>query len=415
MKTSDIINKILVVTVLASMLIGCQDGVCSKKIRTIVELTPKLMKESNDSIDVIPETIDSTVQNILKLPKYNITKSQIITPPTYSADILYCADNQGKVYAFSVNDRRLVWVKDISTIGQKDYIGGGVNFYNNKLYVTNGSRSVVVLNAHTGNELFRKQFPDIVRVKPILLNENVILVQTISNNLIAYDMLNAKIVWQHEVAFEPISSSTYVSPVIYKDYVIACYNSGQLVALDLKTGQEKWDVSLLDGNGMNLVSFEPTTLLSNLMVEDNYIYVVSSIGKIMKIDMLSGSVIWSRSAKDVQAISLNGNSLFIVNNAKQVAVASKMNGSITSVADIEVEDKKKKAVKFISPIISQTDNKVLLNIIGNNGKMYNFEIVNKEIIKHDSTINVPVNVEYGGVTPSGQLYLVTDNKVILGQ
>lgn len=400
------------IAILPFLLIACKDGFSRKKAKDIIELTPKLTKESDDIISINPKLKGIANQNFTKLPTYKITQNTITSAPDIGNGKIYFMDNNGKVYAFSKEQKKVIWSESIATKEQNDYIGGGITFYNDKLYITNGSRCLIILDANTGHELSRKQFADIIRVKPIILYKNIILIQTISNNLIAYSTLNSDIIWQHEGITETISSSTYVTPIIYNNKVITCYNSGQLFALNSETGQEEWVVNLFNELDVSLTNFEPTTLTSDIIIEDHYIYITGSTGKLMKVDATSGNIMWSMIANDIQSMTLNGNSLFIINNAKQIAVINKMNGKVIAVAEI-FDPKDKEATKFMSPIISKSNNDIMVNIISNKGKMYNFKIVNNTILEATNTTDIPKTVEYSSITPCGCLYLVTDKKLIL--
>lgn len=393
------------------MLVGC-DSFGSKKVKNIIELTPKLSEQSKEAIITTATMKDLGDYNISKSAAYNITRNKIIAEPAFAKGVAYFIDNKAGVYAFSKKTKKMLWSHNISTKDQSNYIGGGITFNEGKLYITNGSRFLVILDAESGHELFRKEFPDIIRTKPAILSKDVVIVQTVSNQIIAYDMVKSSTLWQHDGLFETIASSTYINPIIYNGHLIACYSSGQLVVLEVKTGQEKWTMNLSEGQDVALASFETTTLSWRPIIDGDNIYIFSSLGKIMKIEIASGHIKWGAEAKDIQSATLNGNSLFITNNAKQVAAISTENGKVKWVADLEIADKKKRAVTFLAPIISKKGNNWVLHILGNNDQMYSFESKD-DVLSPSSFITKTIpNIEYSGNTCCGDVYLVTDKKII---
>jgi len=103
-------------------------------------------------------------------------------------------DSQGHVSAFSLKDNKITWTTDIAKGSlDRNFNAGGILYSDEKLFVTNGSRNLVILDAQTGDEIIRKEFPDILRTKPVMADDRILLVQTISNQLIAYDIKSSNL------------------------------------------------------------------------------------------------------------------------------------------------------------------------------------------------------------------------------
>lgn len=408
----------LVFLLLPFIIISC-NGIGPKKVKNIVELTPKLSVETKEIIQ-----LNSTIKNhvfspdIFKNKKYSVTKYPMIAQPICAKGIFYTLDNRGVVTAFSIKDKVVRWTYNVNTNKSDSFNGGGILHHQGNLYITNGSRFLVILNAETGYETIRKELPDIIRIKPVILNDNIILVQTISNQTFALDSSHLNLVWQHEGMLGTLTSSYHVSPIVHGDKVIVNYSSGQIFGLNAITGAPLWTIDLSNNQEIGLPNFESTTVLCTPVIDNNSVYIANGAGKLMKIDINSGHIIWQAKANDVQSMSLAGNSLFIINNAQQVAAFNTISGKVNFAKDLkDIELKKVKATSFLPPIVSKTINGWELSIITNSGELYNINFDTVNIVTETTVIKSKIikNIQYYGLTCCGLLYFVTDKEVIFAQ
>lgn len=403
-------KKILLL--LSLTLIGCS-GTGFKKSRTIVELTPKLVLQNNDPIIIDSSSLYSLESGSKEV---SLTKSNIIARPILVGDFVYFIDARGNVSCFSISSRKIIWSQDVSDKPENNHLGGGIEYYQNKLYVTNGSRFLVILNSENGVEIIRKQFPDIIRIKPTILKNNIVLVQTVSNQVFGYDIGRASIVWQHETLSESISSNHHVSPIEYDNHLIVNYTSGQIFSINLANGTEEWLFNLSDsGNNIDLPSFNPIAIACDPIFDNGYLYVAGTIGKLTKLNLKNGNIVWQIDAQDVQSMSKIGNSLFITNNAKQAAAIDMNNGQVKWLADLYSTDKTKyQPASFLPPFATKDNDKVILNIVNNHGEMFTFALDNDGALPNLPIIQKIVkNVKYlinnGDVN---SIYLLTDKHIV---
>ncbi|WP_341762180.1 PQQ-binding-like beta-propeller repeat protein [Candidatus Tisiphia endosymbiont of Thecophora atra] len=405
----------LIIFLLPFILTSC--GLGAKKIKNIVELTPRLSVESNETIQ-----IDSVKTNIfspeqLQNKEYTVAKYKIISEPVFNKAVAYTIDTKGNISAFSMKDKSIMWSYNISTNKSDYYVGGGILCHNDKLYVTYGSRFLVVLDSRSGHEIIRKELPDITRVKPVLINNHTIVVQTVTNQILAINIDNLNFVWQHEGVVETLSSSYHVSPIVQNNHVIVNYNSGQILALEAGSGQVLWTNDLSSHQEIGLPNFEAASILCKPIVNNSHIYIANSAGKIVKLDIMTGNILWQTKAYDVQSMLLAGNSLFITNNAGQVAAVSTDFGKVKFVADLNdgKDIKKVKASSFLAPIIGKVAEaeEWNLNIISTKGELYSFQSdVNGNLSTTPQITKITKNIEYHGKTCCGSMYFATDKKIM---
>ncbi|AFB20829.1 outer membrane protein assembly factor BamB family protein [Rickettsia canadensis] len=411
-------TKKIALLLLPWILISC-NGLGPQRVKNIVELTPKLSIQTNE-----PIYLDSNANiyafnvNMLKNKQYSVTRSKTITEPVFIGNIIYALDVRSNISAFSIEKNKIIWSYNLSRHKKDNYIGGGILHYNGKLYVTYGSRLLVVLDAKSGYEIIRKELPDIIRMKPVMLNDNTVLVQTISNQTIALNAETLKTVWEHESLAEVLSASYFMRPIVQHDNVIVTYNSGQVLALNIKNGEVRWNFDFANlSDHIAIPNFDESSILCAPVHDNMNLYIATGLGKLIKLSTATGSVIWHVNAEGIQSMSLIGNSLFVTNNARQIAAFNPETGKVKFVADLSdrKDPKKLKSATFLAPFIGvDNNNKRSLNVISINGVLYSFDLDNNELNIMPHIGKIIKNIRYYGLSTNNHLYFSTERNIIFG-
>lgn len=412
-------TKKIAILLLPFILISC--GLGTKKVKNIVELTPKLSLQTNEPIYLEPsENLDSGIYSfnseMLKGKAYSFTKSKMATEPVFVDDIIYALDIRSNLSAFSRTQNKIIWSYNISRNKKDNYIGGGIVHHDGKLYVTYGSRLLVVLDAKSGHEIIRKELADIIRIKPVMLNNDIVLVQTISNQVFALNTRTLNPVWGHEGIAEMLSASYSVAPIVHHDNVVITYNSGQVFAVNILSGEVKWSFELPENDRVAIPNFEEASILCAPISDNSNLYVASGLGKLIKLNASSGEVIWQVNANDIQSMSLIGNSLFITNNARQIAAFNPDSGQVKFIAELSdgSDPKKLKAVAFLAPFSSQEGSKKNLNIISTSGVLYSFRYDGDGHLNTvPNIIKIIKNIKFYGLASGNDLYFSTDKNIVV--
>ena len=410
--------KKIVSLLLPLIILSACNALGPKRVKNIVELTPKLSLQSNEPIYLgNSANIYAFNPNMLKNKRYDFVKNKTITEPVFVGDMIYALDIRSNVSAFSIEKNKVIWSYNLSRNKKDNYIGGGILHFNDKLYVTYGSRLLVVLDAKTGYEIIRKQLPDIIRTKPVMLNDSTVLVQTISNQTTALNAETLKNIWEHESLAEVLSASYFMTPIVHKDSVIITYNSGQILALNTKNGEVKWNFEFTSFDHVAIPNFEEASILCTPIYDNNNLYIATGLGKLIKLNLDTGAAIWQVNAEDIQSASLIGNSLFVTNNARQIAAFNPETGLVKFVADLNdgKDSKKLKASTFLAPFIAENNGSRSLDIISMSGVLYSFDLDNNGYLSAVPNITKIVNnIYYYGLTANKNLYFSIGRKIIFG-
>jgi outer membrane protein assembly factor BamB len=395
-------------------LVSC-DNIGSSKVKNLIDLTPKL--EVEDPKQPLFSTGKSDPFKEKTSHFYTISNKAIIAEPAIAKGVMYNVDKQGFVNAFSLKEKKILWSKNISGSEVDKYFhSGGILFSDDKLYITYGSRNLVIMDASTGNELIRKEFPDILRSNPVMVDDKLLLVQTTSNQLVAYNIKNSKLVWMHEGGIEIISSKNQIHPIINNGKVLVSYSSGEVVYIDATNGSELWRYNLSNSE-LGLPNFEPYVIITKPIINGDFTYFATSNGKIIKLNLNNGQEVWTKIAEDIQSMILHDNNLIITNNARQIALLSITNGTVQWVGDLispkERMSKKPKTVSFLNPFIVKNGTIYTINVIASNGELYQFTTNDSGELPKEAHISlIDKNIKYYWISCcNGTIHMILDKKV----
>jgi|GEM_PF-858266 len=188
-------------------------------------------------------------------------------------------DVSGNVYALDLEQGELLWQQNLNPTETDFWLYATPLIVNDRLYAGNAN-ILAVLNAENGTILWKKKLgsPWISSyASPSQFFDNL-FIGSIWNqqNLFALDAVSGKRLW--EFAF----SGTHGAIMIYEQTGYIGTISGELLALDLVNGFEKWRTPI----GQGWMSATPTPC-------DSLIIVGSGDGKMVAVHQANGEKIWN--------------------------------------------------------------------------------------------------------------------------
>lgn len=417
------IKKILLLSLTASFIVSCSG---KGKILSITEFTEKLSPNSNHKVLIndyapVPDFYNQlsflnnnksgAAINLDEISKYKFSKlgfrENLASMPSVIDGNIYLLSKNGKVSSYNIETKKLNWSLNIPIQNSK-LATGTLSFHDNKLIVA-ADLQIFVLDAVSGKELNRKSLDDISRNYPAI-NGNAFVTRTVNNNLFAYNTENWKLVWMYDTWPEYISSSTITSPLIYQGMVITGFSTGQLVANRISDGAELWQMNLARESD-NLIGYNPVDLSCQPIIRDQYIYIASNNGFILKIDLTNASIIWKSKVQDVTSMNIFGNSIFLTNNARQIASLSILDGSViwtNNLTDAK-NQKSKNLVKpslFTSPLATNHG----VYVFSSDGHGFLFSSSTGELIKD---FIAPAKIQYFAIHKGKLVVFNEDSGYIL--
>ena len=151
-----------------------------------------------------------------------------------------------------------------------------------------------------------------------------------------FDKNNGNLIWEHQ----GIQSSTSLlgQPKVAVDgnLVLLPYSNGDIFALNLTNGAEIWRQS-----AVNIEQSETTNSFTDIdanpVMLKNLIVIASTSGKVLAFNKKNGNQVWQQYLNTTQTPLINGNSIYVIHNNKEVVNLDTKNGKVRWIYEIEKE------------------------------------------------------------------------------
>ena len=192
-----------------------------------------------------------------------------------------------------------------------------------------GTERILCFDARTGVELWKHEYevtyavsyPGGPRVTPTV-QDGLLYFQGTMGHLCCLDARSGKLLWEHDIckkySCEPPRWGYASHPLVHGNlvYVAAGGEGSVLLALDRKTGKEKWKALSADEAG-----YCPPLVIEHAGVEQLLFWYPEGVASL---NPVSGSVYWSEELKPIYGISRmaprkDGNKIFVCGPGKNVA------------------------------------------------------------------------------------------------
>ena len=268
--------------------------------------------------------------------------------------------------------------------------GGGVAFDQGRVFVTSGFGFVAALDAVTGEELWRTETGAPVRTPPTAYRGMVFLTSNI-NEFFALDQATGEKNWSFQSFEERARILSSSSPAAAGDLVVAPFSSGELVAFLAESGRAVWTETLSRNTQLNALS-SLNDIAGSPVIDRGLVYVVSHAGKLAAIDIRSGQTVWEVSIASLQMPWVAGNYIFVVSTEAELVCISRADGAIVWVSQLtryENEKKRKGRITWAGPVLAGDH----LVLVSSDGEVVKVSPQNGEVIATadvDSSVVSPI-------------------------
>ena len=256
----------------------------------------------------------------------------ILPQPIVASGKVFTMDTDAEVRAFSVEDGRRIWAKDI--LEDDDdvdaAIGGGLAYKDGVLFVATGIAEVYALNAETGEMVWRVTVSGPIRAAPTVAGDRLYVV-TIDNELYALDVKDGKTLWKHTGISEIAGLLGGSAPAVQGNTVVVPYSSGEIYALQAANGRVLWADNLGPVRRGDIAS-QITDIRGLPVVDNDYVYAISHGGRMVAIDFKTGRRVWDKLFGGVQTPWVAGDYLYVITIDEQLICLNRKTGQVRWVA-----------------------------------------------------------------------------------
>jgi len=266
----------------------------------------------------------------------------VTAPPVVADGRVYVMDGGADVSAHDARDGHDLWRVNLAVLTKRDRegFGGGLAYDQGKLFVSSGFRFVAALDASTGKVLWRTPTDAPVHAAPTVANGRVI-VEATDDELLTFDENTGAAGWNYQALAEPARILEATSPAVSGDAVIASFASGELVTLQADNGNSLWTAVLSKSNRNSALS-EIRDIPGRPVVYKGTVYAVSHSGVFSAIEVRTGNERWNLPITSVSSPWAAGDVVYVADTSGEIICISRDNGQIYWVTDMNKGVKKRK-------------------------------------------------------------------------
>lgn len=307
-------------------------------------------------------------------------KGRVLAPPVIKDGRIYVMDGSNRISAFDASTGDRIWENKITvklkgktregrtgiieritnpssitdTGGKdKESVGGGVAVADGKVIATSGLGVVEAYDMNSGAVLWRKRTITPMHSAPKIANGRVFAVSD-DNELFAFDVNTGDVLWTYQGIVESARMLTAPSPAVVDDVVIAPFASGELVALRVQNGGVLWQDALSSSGQLTPLS-SLNDIASGPAIADGYVIASAQSGVMSAFDLRTGQRIWTQPAGSLGFPWIAGDFVYTVTTDGKVACLSKLNGAVIWIQQLQAfknAKKRKNRIAWSGPIMA---------------------------------------------------------------
>ncbi len=228
----------------------------------------------------------------------------------------------------------------IKASAYEDYraFGGGLAYDAGRLYVTSGYRFVAALDAGTGAQIWRASgaaVPAPIHSAPTVGNGKVFAVNT-NNELQSFNTADGSPGCQYEALVEPARILQASSPALSGTTVVASFASGEISAIQSSNCTELWTGNLTHASRTTALS-EIRDIAGRPIIYKGDVYAGGHSGAFAAIDLRTGQPRWQLPIITTASPWAAGDVVYIVSKAGEVICISRQTGQIFWISDLNAK------------------------------------------------------------------------------
>lgn len=204
--------------------------------------------------------------------------------------------------------------------------GGGLAVSGGRLFVASGYRTVSALDAATGNVVWTQSVDVPLHSAPTVAANRVYVID-LDNQIMALNAQTGQQEWSYRGIVEPARVMRASSPAVSGDTVIAPFSSGEVVALRASNGQPVWTEVLSRTSRTSALS-EIRDIAGRPVISRGFVYAVGHSGVMQAMDIRTGQPRWQVPIAGVNAPLPAGDVVYVVSKSGELTLINRDSGAV---------------------------------------------------------------------------------------
>ncbi|HEX3063776.1 MAG TPA: outer membrane protein assembly factor BamB [Usitatibacter sp.] len=239
--------------------------------------------------------------------------------PAYSGGRIYAADGDGAISSLDEDTGKIA-----SRIETKKRLSGGVEV-GEGMVVAGTMKGEVVAYDVGGKQRWEAKVGGEV-IAPAAVSNKVVVIRTSDGRIMGLSADDGKRKWIFQRQSPSLLLRSAAGLLAIGHDVVAGYPNGKLIALDIDTGQQTWEVTVSLPRGAT--ELERIADVAGLpAVDGGNVCAGAYQGKVACFDIVSRNQLWSRDVSTSRTVGVDKKNIYIVDDANAVQALDKASGA----------------------------------------------------------------------------------------
>ncbi|MCG6275945.1 outer membrane protein assembly factor BamB [Vibrio vulnificus] len=244
--------------------------------------------------------------------------------PEYAYDKLFIASRDGVVRALDPTSGKQLWSQNVKQ-GDTARLSGGLTAAYGHVYIGSENGDLIALDEATGEVSWRISVVGEILAKPVAEN-GLVIVNTSNGVLMAFDQDNGEQKWTISTEVPNLTLRGDSTPTAVSGGVFWGTANGRLAAAIVERGQLIWQQPVGTPKGATEID-RLVDVDSSPIVLGGMLYVVGYNGQLIALDLRSGNAVWKRNYSSAIDMATDGSRLFVVTDKDHVVAVDARSGT----------------------------------------------------------------------------------------
>jgi outer membrane protein assembly factor BamB len=331
--------------------------------------------------------------------------TRIMAQPVVAHDRVFAMDGGVQVGAWDAANGTRLWQVDLKPEGEQgNGFGGGVAWWQGRLYAATGYGQIVALNPNNGKVIWRVDVPGPVHAAPTVAEGRVFAV-TLDNELIVVSTKDGKRLWTHSGIPETAGLLGGASPAVSGEIVVVPYSSGELYGLTVESGRQLWSDNLATTRTVDAVS-ALADIRGRPVIDRDRAFAISHSGRMVAIDMRRGDQAWEQEIGSSHGPWVAGDYVFVLADDNELLCLTRNEGKVRWVRQLPrwgSPKSREDPIEWAGPVLGGDR----LIVLSSQGKMMSLAAETGKPIGDTQSL---ADADYvDPIIAGGTLYVLTDD------
>jgi len=239
--------------------------------------------------------------------------------PAGDGNRVYAASYDGKVSAFDPESGRRIWRTETDVV-----LSAGPGVGEGLVVVAGYDGDLIALSTEDGTEAWRRDIAGESISRPLIQDEFVV-VYTIDGRIRVFSVFDGSDRWNFEQNPPALTLRGSATPVLAGTTIIAGFDNGRLLAIDLSDGTQEWEAILSPPSGRSDLD-RLADVDGDMAVVGQDVYAIGYHGRIASLAVESGQVLWAREISGLAGVAADWNNTYLIGDEGELLALLRRNG-----------------------------------------------------------------------------------------